>query len=284
MAARNHAYLPAGVAPSRPAPAVTRRSKRVRSRREAGLRVALISDLHGNIRALDAVLADARRRGANRVVCLGDTATLGPRPREVLARLRTLEGPFIMGNHDDFLLDHDLIHQYTEAPIVVESVAWCQDVVTPSDLDFLRTFEATHAFDLDGTSVLFFHGSPTDHMHDMLATDPPDVVDAALGDAQGTVLVCGHTHLQMLRQHRGRLLVNPGSVGMPFREPPAGGAPVLMPHAEYGMLEGKDGAVSVSLHRVSFDTRAHLADLREVDHPLLRSFEESYATIGSGTT
>src|SRR5689334_720874 len=107
------------------------------------MRVALISDLHGNAVALDAVLADIRAVGTDRIVCLGDTATLGPRPREVLDRLRQLGCACILGNHDAFMLDAQLIHSYSEAPIVVDSVDWCRAQLREEDFDFLRGFRAT---------------------------------------------------------------------------------------------------------------------------------------------
>ena len=87
------------------------------------MRVALISDLHGNLVALDAVRADARRLGVDAVVCLGDVATLGPHPREVLAAVDELGTPTILGNHDEFLLEPALIARYTEAPIIHDAVA-----------------------------------------------------------------------------------------------------------------------------------------------------------------
>ncbi len=74
------------------------------------MRIALISDIHANEVALGAVLDDIERTGVDRVVCLGDVATLGPRPESVLDRIRQMDCPCIMGNHDAFLLDPELIH------------------------------------------------------------------------------------------------------------------------------------------------------------------------------
>src|SRR5262245_16313658 len=101
------------------------------------MRVALISDLHANVVALEAVLADARRLGVDRIVCLGDVATLGPRPGEMLARLRDLGCPCIMGNHDEFLLEPELIRGYSEARVIVDSVDWCRAELSTGELDFV---------------------------------------------------------------------------------------------------------------------------------------------------
>src|SRR5262245_6343065 len=98
------------------------------------MRVALISDLHGSTIALDAVLADIARCAVDRIVCLGDVATLGPDPKGVLERLGDLGCSCILGNHDAFMLDPGLIHTYTEAPIVVEAVDWCRARLSADEL------------------------------------------------------------------------------------------------------------------------------------------------------
>ena len=102
------------------------------------MRVALISDIHGNAIALEAVLRDITRVGADRTICLGDTATLGPSPVEVLGMLRDLRIPCITGNHDAFLLEPDLLATYTQAPPVVAAVDWCREVLPPWAVEFVR--------------------------------------------------------------------------------------------------------------------------------------------------
>src|SRR6185503_21007890 len=165
------------------------------------MRVALISDLHANQLALDAVRRDIDRVGVDQVVCLGDVATLGPHPNAVIQTLRDMGCPCIKGNHDDFLLDPKLIHSYTEAPVVVDAVDWCRAQWSADELDFLRGFRATMEIDLDGRNkLLLFHGSPHSHMDDLLATTPPEELDRLLGGNQAPVMAGGHTHVQMLRQ------------------------------------------------------------------------------------
>ncbi|HZS37610.1 MAG TPA: metallophosphoesterase family protein [Polyangia bacterium] len=241
------------------------------------MRVALISDLHGNEAALDAVLADAARAGADRVVCLGDVATLGPRPREVLARLRALGCECILGNHDEFLFNAPLIHSYSEAQVIVDAVDWCRAQLSADELAFVRSFKSESSIALDGgATLLLFHGSPRSHMEDLLATTPPDELDRFLDGRAATVMAGGHTHVQMARQHRGMLLVNPGSVGLPFKEYVAGKTPTLMGHAEYALVESQNGAVGVNLRRVAVDGRAHRASLEHWDSPLRAMLMQQY--------
>jgi len=232
------------------------------------MRVALISDLHGNRVALQAVLRDIERRPVDRIVCLGDVATLGPAPDRVVETLAELGCLCILGNHDEFLLDPDLIHSYTELPVIVGSVDATRAAMNGSSLAFLRTFQRSSELDLDGTALSVFHGSPRSHMEDLLATTPAELLDQALGERRATVMAGGHTHIQMLRQHRGTLLVNPGSLGLPFESYASGGPPVVLPHAEYATVEAAGGAASVALHRVPLDRAALLTQAEGWDNPL----------------
>jgi putative phosphoesterase len=242
------------------------------------MRIALISDLHATDVALQAVLDDIKRAGADRIVCLGDVATLGPSPTVVLQMLRDLKCPCITGNHDAFLLDPQLIHTYTEAPIVVDAVDWGRERLSRDDVAFLATFQPRLEIALEGgATLLLFHGSPESHMQDLLATTPPEELDHHLNGYQATVMAGGHTHVQMLRQHRGTLLVNPGSVGMPFKEYVGGRAPTLLDHAEYAIVESNRGSVGVSLRRVAVDRRALRAAIAATDNPMRASLLAEYA-------
>ena len=242
------------------------------------MRVALISDLHGNDVSLTAVLADIDRRGVDEVICLGDVATLGPRPSDVLATLEKRGCRCILGNHDAFMLDEDLVRTYTEVPIVVDAVDWCRDRLARDEIAFLGKFETSIPVELEGsTQALFFHGSPRSHMEDLLATTDADELDRCLGETNATVLAGGHTHIQMLRQHRGKLLVNPGSVGMPFREFVDGCAPKIMPYAEYAIVEVDRTGVQVSLKRVAVDKSKLHREAAASSNPICRSLEQQYA-------
>ena len=101
--------------------------------------------------------------------------------------------------------------------------------------------------------LMLFHGSPSSNTVSLLAQTPPVLFDEQLGPERGVVMAGGHTHIQMLRQHRGTLVVNPGSVGAPFQEFPNGGPPKILDHAEYATVEACGADVSVVLHHVALD-------------------------------
>lgn len=242
------------------------------------MRVALVSDIHANEVALRAVFRHIDSQGIDSTICLGDVATLGPHPREVLALLRDRKCPCILGNHDEFLLDRQLIERYTEAPIIKRAVDWCRDQLSTQEFDFLRSFQTGLDIELDPNSrLILFHGSPRSHMENILATTPVDELETMLGERRSTVMAGGHTHLQMVRQHRGTLIVNPGSVGMPFKEFAFGQAPTVLAHAEYAIVEGKDGHVTVTLHRVALDRAELRRATAATEHPLKVPLLASYA-------
>ncbi len=242
------------------------------------MRIALISDLHANEVALGAVLEDIERSDVDEVVCLGDVATLGPQPEAVIDRLRRMECPCIMGNHDAFLLDSELIHTYTEAPVVVDAVDWCRDQISDEDMEFLGSFVSSLEIELEAEKkLLLFHGSPRSHMEDLLATTPAEDLDVMLDGNQAAVMAGGHTHLQMLRQHGETLLVNPGSVGLPFREYSPGRAPTVLDHAAYAIVEATDGQINVNLRRVPLERHRLCEAAGGRDHPLREMLLDQYS-------
>jgi putative phosphoesterase len=233
------------------------------------MKIALFSDLHGNDVALRAVLESIRRRGADRIICLGDVATLGPAPGFVIDTLRELGCPCIVGNHDAFLIDPALARAYTDVPVVIDAIDWCVDRLSRDQIDYARTFVPEIEIPIDGGGkILLFHGSPRSNTEDILATTPPDTLDAMLDGRVATVMAGGHTHVQMLRQHRGTLLVNPGSLGCPFLEYVGGRMPTILAHAEYAIVDASGGGISVSLERVPLDKGALRASVAASDYPL----------------
>jgi putative phosphoesterase len=236
------------------------------------MRLALVSDLHGNELALERVLADAARAGFDRLVCLGDVATLGPRPKAVLDRLRDLGCDCILGNHDQFMLEPDLVRSYSEYSVVVDSVNATRESLSDGDVSFIRSFQRTVEFD----DVLLYHGTPRSNMEDLLIDTPSAHVDEMLNGKTAVVLAGGHTHIQMLRQHKGMLIVNPGSLGQPFREYANGGPPVILAHAEYAIIDVRKNGVSVDLRRLPLDPKELASQVAGWDNPLASSLRAAY--------
>ena len=167
--------------------------------------LGLVSDIHGNDRALAAVAAEFGRHGVEEVVCLGDPVQGGDEPREVLDRLETLGWPVILGNADDFLLEVPADSPEPLTPQQLEKRDWTLARLDERHLDRIRGFPRT----LRLGRLLAFHGSPRSYDDVLL----PDSTDAAAWRAAGVdMLAGGHTHRQWTRILGGALYVNPGAV------------------------------------------------------------------------
>jgi len=229
------------------------------------------------------VLADIRREAVDLTVCLGDVATLGPKPRECLEMVRSEGIRSIMGNHDEFLLDHKMILQYNTAPAVLAGVDWTRSELPAADLTFLRGFEREMDVPVgDGRNLRLFHGSPRSHMEMILATTSADELDEMLDGRSGTVLAGGHTHVQMLRQHKGQLVLNAGSVGMPFAEhsraaAARGEAPRIMSSlAEYTIVSMNGIGIRVDLRRIEVPAGKARAIVLDSAMPMREIFAAQY--------
>ncbi|MCP4130230.1 MAG: metallophosphoesterase family protein [bacterium] len=248
------------------------------------MRIALISDIHGNEIALKKVLGDIKLAGADSIVCLGDIATLGPNPASVLEVIRDLGCACIMGNHDDFLANPDsgLVEEYVKSPFILEQINWCRSKLSTEDLDFLGTFKESMMISPDElssiqSSILFFHGSPRSHMEDILATTDTETLDEMLDGKSAAVMAGGHTHIRMLRRHRELLIVNPGSVGFPFKEYTGGLPPVIMNWAEYAFIEFKNGVVDINLRRIPLDKNELYKAAEASTNPLRPMLMQQYS-------
>jgi predicted phosphodiesterase len=233
-------------------------------------RVAIIADIHGNLPALEAVLAEIAAEGIERIVCLGDVAALGPQPREVIARLRTLGCPVVMGNTDAILLaPQHTAGERGDAWRNEDFDQWCAARLTSDDLAYLHTFAPTISLPLhDGVSLLCYHGSPRSYDERITAETPDDALHEMLAERPAQLYAGGHTHQQLLRRHRDALVLNPGTVGFAKDTiPPA--VPVRNPSwAEYAVIASDGGRLDVSLRRVPFDLDALFAAMDASGIPL----------------
>ncbi|MCJ7433328.1 MAG: metallophosphatase family protein [Anaerolineales bacterium] len=242
------------------------------------MRIGLISDIHGNFTALEAVLANMNQRPVDLLVCLGDIATIGPQPRQVLDTLKELDCTCIMGNHDATLLDMSKMVYYQIGTKLISTIEWCAQKLDSSDLDFLRSFKVHVEIPLDNDlGLLCYHGSPQSSTDQVLVTTTVKELAAQFSGHHNRLLAGGHTHIQMMRQHKSSLIINPGSVGSPFKTAyEAGVPPVLLPWAEYGIIEYKDGVISVDLRRVPFDMDVFIKAIKESGMPNSGERVETY--------
>jgi predicted phosphodiesterase len=212
------------------------------------VRTALIADIHGNFISLQAVLADAGRRGADRIVCLGDVAATGPQPLEAIEAIAALGCDVVQGNTDAWLLEPaDEAVQDDDTRRILEIDLWVHEQLRPHHLEILRGYAPVVTLG----DLVCYHGSPRANDDVILPTTPDTELARMLEGYTVPVLAGGHTHLAMLRRHGQSLVINPGSVGVPFEQVPDSGFR-NPPWAEYAIVDQGE----VEFHRVPVDVGA----------------------------
>jgi predicted phosphodiesterase len=248
------------------------------------VRIVVFSDTHGNRIALDAMLADAAdllREPGTRMVCLGDAVQGGPQPSGIVARLRELGCPVVMGNADAFLLSGDdsgAEPADAERQRELDEVRlWSLDHLTADDRAFIATFQPTVTLPLDDTrNLLGFHGSPHSYDDIILPTTPDEDLQRMLGGFAPHILAGGHTHVQQLRHLGDAFYFGCGSTGFAYRHGQPDGTFHADPWAEYAVLTAEDGRTRLEFRRVPFDVDALIAVYRASGRPYAETAVAQY--------
>lgn len=231
------------------------------------MRVAILSDIHGNIAALDAVLADVERRGADAIVNLGDILSGPLFPCETADRLMALDLPTIRGNHERQLLT---LHQDRMGA----SDRYTDSVLQPRHRDWIAALPESLWLADD---VLMVHGAPGEDLCYWLETVEPaglraataDEVESRAGGVAAPLILCGHTHIPRIhRRPDGGMIVNPGSVGLPAYaddHPVPHKVETGAPHARYAIVDRTADGWRAEPIAIPYDweAAARAADARE---------------------
>jgi len=184
------------------------------------MRIALFSDIHGNLQALDAVLSDIRAHNPDAVYCLGDLVGYGANPNEVTERLRHEGYPTVMGNYDDGVgFERDecgcAYREEAERERGQRSLEWTKARVTPENKAFLRGLSNEIRFQAVGRRILLVHGSPRKINEYLFEDRPLSSFQRLAATSNADVIVFGHTHKPYVKDVDGVTFVNIGSVGKP---------------------------------------------------------------------
>lgn len=223
------------------------------------MRLAVFSDIHANLQALDAVLADIRAQRPDAIYCLGDLVGYGANPNEAIDRIRQAAFPTIMGNYDDGVgFDRDecgcAYREDAERARGQRSLEWTKARTTAGHKAFLRTLEPEIRIQEERRRVLLVHGSPR-RMNEYLFEDRPlSSFERLAASSNADLIVFGHTHRAYVKDVNGVRFLNVGSVGKPkdgdWR-------------ACYALVEDGD----VTFRRVEYDVAAAAAAIRATGLP-----------------
>lgn len=232
------------------------------------MQVALISDIHGNLVALDAVLDAIHREDPDRIVCLGDVAHEGPEPIAVLERVRDLDCPVITGNGEEWLRSVGSPDRYRNKPQVAHDIVeWVADQMGPADERFIASFRETIEMELgEDLELMCYHGSPQSPREHLWVDADESVLERAIEASDADVFVGGHTHVQMVRRFHDRTFVNTGSVGVAMERTAAGDIR-YPPRAEWATVTAEGGSVSIALNRTPVDVESVRDAVRRSDMP-----------------
>lgn len=233
-------------------------------------KIAIISDVHGNLPALEAVLADIKQQKPDRVICLGDMVGKGPSSDICVDLLRERCDEIVMGNWDDFI----------SKPGDTELIRWNQALLGEERLAFLRSLPFAAEFMMSGKLVRLFHASPRSAYERIQPWDPYekrlslfDYSEQCFVKRTADVAGYGDIHNAYLQYNEGKMLFNAGSVGNPLD----------IPQASYVILEGLLGSEAeapVQLHfkRVAYDIELAVKQAAESGMPFLEPYVRELRT------
>ncbi|KKY00306.1 MULTISPECIES: metallophosphoesterase family protein [Paraclostridium] len=182
------------------------------------MKIAVISDIHSNIYALDSVLADIKTKDVDMIVCTGDLVGYGTRPNEVIQTLKKNKILTIMGNYDDAIGNLKIVcgcdyPDPKDAEKAGLSMHFTGQTTKVENKEYLRNLPKELIFNFDKKTIRFVHGS-TRLINEYLKENSKEA-DEVMSELVENILVCGHTHIPYVKYYGEKLLINAGSVGKP---------------------------------------------------------------------
>lgn len=226
------------------------------------MKIAVISDIHANISALEAVLKDIEGKQVDQVYCAGDLVGYAPFPNEVIELIRQKQIPTVMGNYDDgigfmrFICGCDYKDEKVQA-LGEHSILWTKAHTSEENKEFLRNLPHEIRFNAGGKEVLLVHGSPNRLNEYITEETPRDYALDLIELNNANILICGHTHIPFKMVLKDKLLINVGSVGKPKHGDPL----ALYTTVVFGT------EIEVEFHKVPYNFEALAKAIEESDLP-----------------
>lgn len=220
------------------------------------MRIAVLSDIHGNLPALQGIASELERLDLVAIVAAGDYVG-GPKSNEVISLLRSFDSIMILGN-----VDIDLLRfAKGEAPEAWSTIKqyglirWTLQHIHSENLAYLSNLPETLTVDLEGTpSIRVVHGSPRDPYESIFPDRDQEVLETAVLQTVEDVLICGHIHVPWKANVQGKLVMNPGAVSAPLNGDVS---------AQYALLHLSDGKWSVEHRSIRYDLSQIRKDYQE---------------------
>ena len=226
------------------------------------MRVAVISDIHANLIALEEVLKDIEKENCEHIVCLGDIVLAGPQPISILEFVKQQNWTMIQGNTDKLIAEYgqDVLDMMKEKyPVMANAIVDDMNYITDEDQKFLSELPPQTEMEIEGVKVLFVHGSPRANNEDILPNRELTEIEEIISGVDADLILCGHTHIPCGYQTNNKqTVVNVGSVGRPMTPTPL---------ACYAVIDFENGIFNIRHKFVDYDREKAAEQLRA------RSFE-----------
>lgn len=224
------------------------------------MRLAFISDIHGNATALEAVLEDIKKQHIDKIYVLGDLCYRGPEPQVSLDLVQSLDADVIKGNADEWVIRGV---GDTEVPENVQEMMskerdWTVANINKEGMDYLRNLTTEVNVEVDKVSIHAFHATPTS-LFDVVPSDASDaILSEELMVSAADIFIYGHIHKAYVRFIGGKCIINTGSVGLPFDG---------LNKASYAIVDINGDQMEASIVRVSYDLGKVVEQFKESDYP-----------------
>lgn len=224
------------------------------------MKIAVISDIHGNLKALETALSIAAEKGCEKYIVLGDIAVKGPYPEEVIKSVMDLEAICtIKGNTDRWLIENPI----NINPEMADYVEHCRKRISQESKDYLDGLPEICELEEEGRKLLVFHAS---HDSDLIGIDMHDEngeLEMKTGGKDYDICLFGHTHMQFHIESGSKVLVNPGSVGLPFN-----GTEML----QFGIIEFGADKIDVELIKAEYNIEEVITEAIRTDLPHVEKY------------
>ncbi|WHY71033.1 metallophosphoesterase family protein [Fictibacillus enclensis] len=224
------------------------------------MKMAFISDIHGNAVALETVLRDIKEKSIDQVFVLGDLCFRGPEPKRSLELVQALNTKVIKGNADEWVvrgISEGEVPPHVKNMMDKERL-WCYEQLSAEDINFLQELPSDIMFNNGQLSVHAFHATPDSLFEVVTPAENEPVLTEKMMKENAELFVYGHIHKAYVKYLAGKCLANTGSVGLPFDG---------VPRASYFLLETNDFSYQTSIVRVSYDMERVIRQYKENDYP-----------------
>ncbi|WP_046179999.1 metallophosphoesterase family protein [Domibacillus tundrae] len=225
------------------------------------MKAAFISDIHGNAVALEAVLKDIKAKQVDKIYVLGDLCYRGPEPKRSLELIQALKTDVIKGNADEWVVrgvkKGEVADQALE--MMNKERKWTVSQLNEDDLDYLAGLPTDLRFNASDLAINVFHATPDSLFEAVLPSEADEVIKTKLmSSTDSDIYVYAHIHKPYIRYINGKVIINIGSVGLPFDG---------VKKSSYAIVDIEGNRVSTSIERVQFDSEEVVKQYEQLNYP-----------------